>query len=108
MAINNLKELADEIGANEATEESVGRRVYKDTACGACFWLVPGGVGVAGYVEGWDGSCPQHILDFPFAIDDFFEALKVCDEEADEIWNEVNPPPTAVERLAWALTPESE
>jgi hypothetical protein len=107
MAINNLSELADAIGAVHETEESIARRVYKSTACGACFWIVAGGVGVAGYVEGWDGQCPEHVLDFPFEIEDFDQALQLCDEEADEIFDQIQPP-TAVERLARALTPESE
>lgn len=33
--IENVQDLADYLGANEATEDSISRRIYKDTACGA-------------------------------------------------------------------------
>ena len=60
----------------------LGKRLFKDTACGVCF-SVHKDVG-----EGLDVECPVHSFSFPFHIDDFNAAVRVCDTEANEIWTE--------------------
>jgi hypothetical protein len=75
---------------NSLGENDVSRWVYKATECGACFSTREDGVSLAGYVEGWDGECPSHFLPYPFTLQELYETLEVCDQEADEIWKETH------------------
>ncbi len=86
--ITNLAELATHVGAAHATEESVGRRLYKDTDCGVCFGLIFSEpevfdiVCVGGYVEGFDVELPNYRLQFPFWPMAFDDAVAQCDQDA--------------------------
>jgi len=92
--INNIEELASEVGADENIK-SISRRVYKGTACGAwCSPLgdeaAPSGVVVGSIVEGVDHGTQCHELPFPFKAEEFWKALQEVEDEAGEIWNETH------------------
>jgi len=86
--IRNIEDLAELLGA-EANEESMSRRVYKATDCGA--WLVidkdRGGIVVGSIVEGVEQCTENHGLKFPFEAEAFWTALQDVEDEAGEIWN---------------------
>ena len=88
--IANLKALCEETCAAHENEESVGRRLFKDTECGIGFGCLEGGVVVAGHADGADAECPGHELKYPFTAESFWAAVKVADEEGCEMWEEWN------------------
>jgi len=83
--IANLRDLAAHLCAAHDTVESVARRIYKDTDCGACFTADEAKIVVSGYVEGIEGECPSHELAYPFDSETFEDALAECEREAAEI-----------------------
>lgn len=96
--LNSVKDLAEYLGLDPdadwdvrsgAAEERIGRRLYKDTACGVTFWVTTT-VHVAGYAEGYDGELPPHSLTFPFTPNEFSDMVAVADIEGCQKWDEVN------------------
>lgn len=95
--IKNLKGLAEHLGVEEEEEDledkhrirRIGRRLYKDTACGVTFWVTTT-VHVAGYAEGYDGELPAHSLSFPFTPDEFSDMVSEADIEGCQKWDEIN------------------
>lgn len=95
--ITCLQELADEAGADSDAPLAlivprIAKRVYKETACGACF-----GCGapwdriiMSGYCEGTDAECLLHELRFPFPASAFWRTLNECDRDAIELWNQTH------------------
>lgn len=64
--------------------------LYKCTDCGASAFFPPQQPGVVllnSIVEGTDYMPQTHRLEYPFAMDKFWSALKNIEEEALEIWN---------------------
>lgn len=96
MIIDNLESLADFIGANEPTENSLSRRVYKDTSCGAWLSIVHNedgtlwGVKIGSIVEGSEACVDPAELRFPFSQKDWDEAIQYVKAEAKMLWNEAN------------------
>lgn len=94
--LDSLEALADHIGANEPTEPSMSRRVYKDTACGA--WLEVAhngdgtlwGVRVGSIVEGSDACVEPVELAFPFTEAQWDEAIQNVEAEAERLWTETH------------------
>lgn len=84
--IDNLKDLADFVGAAHPTKESIGRRLYKDTSSGISFEVMPGRVIVSGYAEGFFG----HTLEFPFTEDAWMQAVAEADDDGCVEWDEAN------------------
>ena len=105
--INNLDEFLKARGFGEESFKDVERNTYKFTDCGA--WIqedveVEGedyvdflgceheaevlwkGITVGSIVEGSDCDCIPVTVAYPFEIDDFWSALKMVEDEADEIW----------------------
>tara|TARA_R100001594_G_C4039521_1_gene262911 strand:+ start:90 stop:386 length:297 start_codon:yes stop_codon:yes gene_type:complete len=90
--IRNLKGLAEHLGVDPYQtdlEDKVGRRLYKDTACGVTFWVTTT-VHVAGYAEGYDGELTPHSLSFPFTPEEFSDIVAKADIEGCQKWDEVN------------------
>jgi hypothetical protein len=95
--IHNLTELAALVGAAHSTIESVARRIYKDTECGA--WVderkigttrpVPG-IGIGSIVEGVDQATGTEELAFPFSDRQFWKAVQSVERQAEEIWNQTH------------------
>ncbi len=86
-AINSIAQLAEAIGC-EPTLESVSRRVYKATSCGAHVSLLGGrGVVVGSIVEGVEQTTGNYELIFPFTEGAFWSKLEAVESEASEIWN---------------------
>lgn len=85
--IENLVQLAEHVGANEPTKESIAHRLYKDTECGVCFSLTVAGVVVAGYCEGFVGDCQNYELNWPFDEDVFDNLVEKVDKEGCELWD---------------------
>lgn len=96
MTIDSLEALADFIGANDPTEESLSHRVYKDTCCGAWLSIAHNpdgtlwGVKIGSIIEGSDACVEPVELGFPFSQEDWDEAIRSVEEEAERLWNEAN------------------
>lgn len=88
--IRNLEALAEHVGAGRPTDESIARRLYKDTNCGISFWTDGKRVVVAGYCEGSERECPPHAFEFPFEERAFDEAVEEADNEGCEVWNDTH------------------
>lgn len=88
--ITDFKDLCAEVQSAHETEQSVGRRLYKDTECGIGFECVEGGIEVAGYAEGADAECSAHRLLYPFTAEAFWAAVKAADEDGCDLWSEWN------------------
>ena len=67
----------------------MGRRLYKETACGVTFWVTTT-VHVAGYAEGYDGELPAHSLSFPFTPDEFSDIVANADIEGCQMFDEIH------------------
>ncbi len=88
--ICNLDDLAHTIGAGHQTEESIAKRLFKDTECGITFSAHAAGVTVAGFAEGSDAECPPHALDYPFSAEEFEAAITEADTEGCEAFDDAN------------------
>lgn len=82
--ITSLEALQDALGTAD-----VERYVYKHTDCGCCFRASQDYVAVNGYAEGsGDAECPEHILYFPFTMEQFSKELADADREGCDLWDE--------------------
>ena len=112
--VNNIYEFMKGRGFGEESVEDIQRNTYKFTDCGAWFsfegqsieqWdckglelqLIDdpfynsgGEVTVGSIVEGSDYGTENHTLQFPFTLKEFWDALGNVEDEAKQIWNEVN------------------
>ena len=71
--------------------ENIERMVYKYTDCGCCYLAKEDYISIAGYAEGsGDAECPEHLLYFPFTIEEWENALSEADREGCELWEECN------------------
>ena len=72
-------------------EGHVKKWVFKATECGCCVHFSgPLEVILSGYVEGWDGDCPSHLLQWPFSRDEYYNTLEKADKEGVAIWNDTH------------------
>ena len=108
--IKFLRHLCDAIGihvditdcsgnGDEHRIAALDKAVFKGTECGAWVqywggdpndpsrWM--GGVAIGSIIEGYDACTSTHIVWFPCAINDFWEAVQAVSDEADDIWNEL-------------------
>lgn len=86
--IETLQQLADEIGCE--TPERIAKAIFKDTECGCVFYPGDSSITVAGYAEGAQAECPDHVLEFPFTAEQFWRVVAYADAEGVEMWNEWN------------------
>ena len=110
--INNLKEFIKARGFGEESIRDIDRNTYKYTNCGA--WVVEQkeereyaslfleesmspryyshstGLTVGSIVEGVDYDCTPVTVTYPFELDEFWEALKAVEDQADEIWKDTH------------------
>jgi len=110
-AISNLKEFIEARGLGEESFKDVERNTYKYTNCGA--WIredveVEGedyvdflgyeheaetlwkGITVGSIVEGVDYDCTPETVTYPFKLDEFWQALKNVEWQAEEIWKDTH------------------
>jgi hypothetical protein len=96
--IRTIADLAEHLDATDATPDMIGRRLYKDTSCGAWFKYDPplnesyGSVLVGTIVEGSDVEpivSPRRLY-FPFDADLFDKAIEDLEEDADACWKHIN------------------
>ena len=112
--VNNLYEFMEERGFGEKTIENIKRNTYKYTDCGAWFefegrlneeWDCKGlesqlindplfnsggKVTVGSIVEGVDYGTENHTLQFPFTLQEFWDALDDVEVEASYLWKKYN------------------
>tara|TARA_R110000772_G_scaffold249530_2_gene363933 strand:+ start:71016 stop:71327 length:312 start_codon:yes stop_codon:yes gene_type:complete len=79
---------ARELGEKSFPE--VERNTYKFTNCGAWIKETTKGVVVGSIIEGSDACCEEIVLEYPFNIKEFWQALDQIENEADELWREAN------------------
>lgn len=71
--------------------KNIEKLVYDNTECGCCYRSTKDYVAVNGYAEGsGDAECKEHILYFPFTIEEWSNAIKEADDEGCELWHEYN------------------
>lgn len=100
-------------GFGEESLKDIEKNTYKYTDCGA--WIQektetrvdyesphidefndaptyehPVGITVGSIVEGSDSMTRSFRVTYPFELDEFWDALKAVEGEADLIWNEIN------------------
>lgn len=109
--INNLLELFQEVcwttedlaeflmgekKTDVLLKRGIDQAVYKGTSCGA--WItyqdcstsyICKGVTVGSIIEGCDDGTNVYSLEYPFDIWEFWDKLKLVDDEAEEIWNKI-------------------
>ena len=88
MIIRNIGDLAEYLGAAEATNDSISRRVYKDTGCGA--WMkvsymqrYDGEVVVGSIVEGHDAEAPPVRVPLPCDGEEIDGAIEEVEAAVD-------------------------
>ena len=84
--VNNMEDLLSLRGCGEETFHDLSRGLYKYTSCGAWIDKKKQGVTLGAIVEGVDEGTETHTLDYPFTIEEFWEALQAVEDEAEEIW----------------------
>jgi hypothetical protein len=83
--------------------ETMSRRLYKNTNCGA--WIseaIDGdGIAVGSIVEGCDVDCDTHEIQWADVSEDSIQkAIDSIEEQADELWNEWNRDETT-QSMSW-------
>ncbi len=93
--VHNLRDFLKARRCGEKSFDEVKKNTFKFTDCGA--WIEEGravtaveGIVVGSIVEGADYDATTHVLSYPFEIQEFWDALKEVEMEADQIWREVN------------------
>ena len=86
MTVNNLADFLEQRGHGEETFADVDRNTYKYTTCGAWAREVENGIEVGSIVEGVDYGTDTHTVTYPFKLKDFYDALQLVEDQADEIW----------------------
>lgn len=92
--IDTLKRLWQEIGGDVTARDAetagrlIAKQLYKNTSCGISFIPDDNGVRVAGYCEGWDGECSPHRLQYPFTMNEFWEAVEAADKDGCDAWDD--------------------
>ena len=86
MSIHNLQDLLSQRKCGEETFAQLKRNTYKYTACGAWIYESDSGVALGSIVEGVDEGTQTYTLNYPFTIEEFWEALQAVENEAEEIW----------------------
>jgi hypothetical protein len=87
MSVNNIEELAKELGV---AINGIEKAVYKNTDCGAWIKILDDGIKLGSIVEDSDAETETYILKFPFTIDKFWNTLGEIECEADILWHEAN------------------
>jgi len=90
MKINNIVDLAAHLGAYEDTEQSIARRVYKDTSCGCGAGVDSEGFFVSGYCEGSDRLHEVYHVAWGCDSDDIDKAIEQADKDGCDTWNETH------------------
>jgi hypothetical protein len=88
ITVNNLKEFIEARGFGEGSFKDVERNTYKHTDCGAWIREERKGITVGSIVEGVDYDCTPETVTYPFKMDEFWQALKNVEWQADEIWKD--------------------
>lgn len=86
--ICNTHDLLEYMGCN--SEAQLERILYKYTDCGIAAAIHDDGIGVTGYIEGFDGYMPNEYLKYPFTGKHFDEIVAKLDEQACDIWDEIH------------------
>ena len=94
--VHNLGDFLKARRCGEKSFDEVKKNTFKFTDCGA--WIEEGrgvlmedgGIVVGSIVEGADYDATTHVLSYPFEIQEFWDALKEVEMEADQIWREIN------------------
>ena len=96
MIIASMEDLAAYLEAAHDTEESISRRVYKMTSCGAWASILrdgdlgtPLGVQFGSIVEGSDAEVVADALYFPCSSSSIDKAIEHVEERADAIWRDL-------------------
>ena len=84
--VNNLQDLLTARKLGEETFAQIERNTYKYTTCGAWIYESDWGVALGSIVEGVDEGTQTYTLNYPFTIEEFWEALQAVEDEAAEIW----------------------
>ncbi|MBO00359.1 MAG: hypothetical protein CL438_06845 [Acidimicrobiaceae bacterium] len=84
--VNNLQDLLSQRKFGEETFAQLERNTYKYTTCGAWIHESDWGVALGSIVEGVDEGTQTYTLNYPFTIEEFWEALQAVEDEAAEIW----------------------
>lgn len=92
--IRNIKELCESQGAHskEHDDKACAARIARSLFGCSFYWQPPlntsyGYVSVAGYCEGSDGHIEPHVLNFPFFLADYEEAVAEADADGVAEWN---------------------
>jgi hypothetical protein len=90
--IQNIQDLASHLGAAWDTEQSIARRLFKDTRCGVSAGIEADGTGfrVSGYCEGSDWEHPVHVVSFPCTEKQIDDAVSQADEDGCATWNQTH------------------
>ena len=88
--IRSLKQFLKARRCGETDFSQVERATYKYSDCGAWIAQDEEGIKVGSIVEGVDEGTETHKLNYPFQIEDFWDALKAVEEEAAQIWNDTH------------------
>ena len=98
--INNWQDFCEAfVSDRDASEATVEKWIFKGTECGSCFRKFDDGIRFAGYAKGADAECSEHVMTYPFDMQDFWVELQEADNEGVELWHEWNVEQTCID---WA------
>ena len=95
--VTDIETFLKERGLGETDIEQAKRSTYKYTDCGAFLQTTEDSILVGSIVEGVDEGTETHVLEFPFEISEYWEALQAVEDEAAKIWNETHGCPSCGE-----------
>jgi len=86
--LRDIEDIASYLGAARADNESISRRVYKDTSCGAWAKVENGAFVVGSIVEGTDAEVRPEWVELPCSEEDIDRAIENVEAEADFLWSQ--------------------
>jgi hypothetical protein len=88
--IRGIMELAAHLGANNDTEKSIARRLFKDTECGVSSGVTDTEFWVSGYCEGSDWEHEVYKIQFPCKEESVDEAISKADKDGCHTWDQTH------------------
>jgi len=90
IVINNIVDLADHLYAGQATTESIGSRVYKNTESGCPAGVEDGYFWVTGFCEGSSRPCEVYTVSFPCKSEHIDAAIAKADKDGQTVWDQTH------------------
>tara|TARA_R110000824_G_scaffold201667_3_gene385764 strand:- start:1193 stop:1552 length:360 start_codon:yes stop_codon:yes gene_type:complete len=88
--VTDIASFIEARGLGERNFKDIQSNTYKYTDCGAYINEMSDGINVGSIVEGVDEGTALSVLQYPFEIKAFWDALQAVADEAEQIWQDTH------------------